>query len=200
MNVNQMRRNSYRLEGYDYSQEGCYFVTICAQGRQCLFGEIIDDGMVLNDAGKMAARWWNETKNKFPHVELDEYVVMPNHFHGIVVIVGADLRVRPEARDRKPDGCQHAEQQRKDNNLQGGHAGPPLQEIIQWFKTMSTNEYIKEVKSGRLPPFEKHIWQRSFYDHVIRDDEDMNRVREYIQNNPLKWSLDEYNPLNQTQL
>ena len=72
--------------------------------------------------------------------------------------------------------------------------GPPLQEIIQWFKTMTTNEYIQEVKSGRFPPFEKRIWQRSFYDHVIRDDDDLGRIREYIQNNPMSWTLDEENP------
>ena len=152
--------------------------------------------MVLNEARKMAARWWGETENKFSHIELDEYVVMPNHIHGIVLIVGADLRVRPQREDRKSNGHKQLEHQRQEEKQQGGHAGPPLQEIIQWFKTMTTNGYINEVKYGRFPPFEKRIWQRSFYDHVIRDDDDLNRVREYIQNNPLRWALDEENPAN----
>ncbi len=200
-------RKANRLREYDYSQAGCYFVTVCVQDRKCLFGEIIDDGMVLNEAGKMVARWWSETKNKFPYVELDEYVLMPNHMHGIVVIVGSDiyvchLRVRPEPEDRESENHQQVETQRQEENQQGedqsegGHTGPPLQEIIQWVKTMTTNEYINEVKYGRFPPFEKRIWQRSFYDHVIRDDEDMNRVREYIRSNPLQWALDEENPAN----
>lgn len=73
---------------------------------------------------------------------------------------------------------------------------PPLQEIIRWFKTMTTNEYIQEVKSGSLPPFVKRIWHRSFYAHVIRDDENLNRIREYIRDNPAKWTLDEENPEN----
>lgn len=197
MDVRRRRRNSNRLEGYDYSQAGCYFVTVCVQNREELFGEIIDGEMVLNDAGKMAARWWDETENKFPHVELDEYVVMPNHFHGIIVIVGADLCVRPNRIDYKSNEHQRIKHQQHEEDQVGGHTGPPLREIIQWFKTMTTNEYIKEVKSGRLPPFEKRIWQRSFYDHVIRDDDDLNNIREYIQNNPLKWALDEYNPSNQ---
>ncbi len=196
MNVNQKRRKSNRLGGYDYSRAGCYFVTVCAQDRQCLFGEVVEDGMVLNEAGKMAAHWWGETENKFSHIELDEYVVMPNHIHGIVLIVGADLRVRPQREDRKSNGHKQLEHQRQKENQPGGHAGPPLQEIIQWFKTMTTNGYINEVKYGRFPPFEKRIWQRSFYDHVILDDDDLNRVREYIQNNPLRWALDEENPAN----
>ena len=199
MDVNRIRRNSYRLEGYDYSRAGCYFVTVCTQGRQCLFGKIIEGEMVLNDAGKLVVHWWHETESKFPHLELEQYVLMPNHIHGIVMLVGADLCVRPQRRNIKPSNCHQIEQERKEQNQQGGHTGPPLQEIIQWFKTMTTNEYIKEVKSRRFPPFEKRIWQRSFYDHVIRDDDDLGRIREYIQNNPLKWSLDEYNPINQTQ-
>ncbi len=200
MNVNQMRRNSYRLEDYDYSQEGCYFVTICAQARQCLFGEIIQGEMVLSEAGKMAARWWNETENKFPHLVLDEFVLMPNHIHSIVAIVGADLCVRPQREERLSDEYPLGELQRQEKNHQGGHTGPPLQEIIQWFKTMTTNEYINEVKSGRFPLFKKRIWQRSFYDHVICNDDDLNSIREYIRNNPLQWALDEENPANQAHL
>ncbi|MDE0331947.1 MAG: hypothetical protein OXL41_08765 [Nitrospinae bacterium] len=200
MNASPKSRKPNRLKGYDYTQAGCYFVTVCAQDRRCLFGDIIEDQMVLNEAGMMVAHWWSKTESKFPHVDLGEYVLMPNHIHGIVVIVGADPRVRPHDKDPESSKDERIEQRQQEEHQQdgfqnqGGHMGPPLQEIIQWFKTMTTNEYIKEVKTGRFPPFEKRIWQRSFYDHVIRDDDDLGRIREYIQNNPLQWAIDEENP------
>ena len=92
---NKHHRRSIRLKGYDYTQAGAYFVTICTQHRECFFGEIIDGAMQLNDAGQMVEKWWAELTHKFPSVETDEYIVMPNHFHGIIVIVGADLCVCP---------------------------------------------------------------------------------------------------------
>lgn len=180
-------RKSNRLQHYDYSRAGYYFVTICTQNRQCLFGEIVEGHMILNEVGKIIVRWWEETKNKFPNIELDEFVIMPNHLHGIITIVGADLRVCP---DSKGQGTTNK------RIKQGEHTGSPLQKIIQWFKTMTTNEYIQGVKSGICPPFKNHLWQRSFYDHVIRDEQSLHDVREYIQHNPLNWELDENNPAN----
>ncbi len=94
-------RQSIRLKEYDYSQNGVYFITICTQNKECLFGEIEDGEMRLNDAGKIIDRWWHKMKNKFPNIELDEYIIMPNHFHGILIIqnvdpVGAILCNRPQ--------------------------------------------------------------------------------------------------------
>ena len=183
--MNARHRKSNRLQHYDYSQAGYYCVTICTQNRQCLFGEIVEAHMILNEAGKSIVRWWNETKNKFPTIELDEFVVMPNHFHGIIAIVEADLRVCPDSTGQDTTMTK-----------QGEHIGSPLQKIIRWFKTMTTNDYIHGVKSGICPPFEKRLWQRSFYDHVIRDEQSLNDVREYSQNNPLDWEFDENNPNN----
>ena len=92
-------RRSIRMRGYDYSQEGVYFVTVCTQDRQCLFGEVVDGEIRLNDAGRIIERWWFELNHKFSTVETDKFVIMPNHFHGVVVIadvpVGADLCVGP---------------------------------------------------------------------------------------------------------
>ena len=165
-------RKSPRLSGYDYSQAGAYFVTVCVQGRQALLGEIIHGGMRLNQAGCMVERWWKELERKFPPVKIDEYyIVMPNHFHGIVFI--------PEL---------------PAPTTEGGHTGPPLQRVVQWFKTMSTNEYIHGVKEHGWPQFKGSLWQRSFYDHVIRDEASLNRIREYISTNPLRWDLDRENP------
>ena len=110
-------RRSIRLKGYDYEQAGAYFVTVCTQERACFFGDVMDDEMQLNDAGRMVEHWWFELNQKFPAVETDEFVIMPNHLHGIVVItdtiVGADLRVGPVR-----DG--------KDPAHEGAHAGAPL--------------------------------------------------------------------------
>jgi len=189
-------RRSIRLKGYDYAEAGAYFVTICAQNRECLFGEIVDGEMRVNDAGKVIARWWEELPHKFPSVDLDEFVVMPNHFHGIVVItdtsVGAYLRVCPD-----PQGARMA--QGADVTAQGAHPGAPLRrlalgEIVQWFKTMTTNEYIRGVKQNGWTPFPGKLWQRNYYEHIIRNENDLNRIREYIFNNPANWANDDENP------
>ncbi len=182
-----LHRQSPRLSGYDYSQEGAYFVTVCVQGRLFLFGKIVDGTMQLNAAGQMLGKWWRELERKFPAVKIDEYfMVMPNHFHGIVWV--------PEA---KP--CIRSNPVTTHGNsplpgAQGGHAGPPLQRIVQWFKTMTTNNYIHGVKEHGWLPFKGILWQRSFYDHVIRDEASLNRIREYISTNPLRWDLDRENP------
>ena len=104
-------RHSIRLKGYDDSQAGAYFVTVCAADRQCLFGDVADRGMALNEAGRMVDKWWAELANKFPSVKTGQYIVMPNHFHGIVVLVGADLCACPVP--RMPDE-------------RGAHTGAPL--------------------------------------------------------------------------
>ena len=181
----KQRRRAIRLRDYDYEQAGAYFVTICTQERACLFGVIQDDKICLNDAGRTIEKWWFELNRKFPMVETDEFVVMPNHFHGVVIItdvpVGADLRVGPV-----PEG-EHPTQQ-------GAHAGAPLQAVIQWFKTMTTNEYIRGVKTASWPSFNGRLWQRNYYEHVIRDDQSLNRIRQYIVDNPARWEFDRENP------
>jgi len=175
-------RRSIRLKGYDYSQPGTYFVTICAQNRDCIFGDIIDGKSQLNPAGNMIHNWWNRISQKYPNVELDEYMIMPNHVHGII-IVGADPRV---CLDHK----------------KGEHVDSPLQKhvslshMIQWFKTMTTNEYIRNIKQNDWHPFKKRLWQRNYYEHIVRNEIELNRIRKYIVENPLKWELDEDNPKN----
>jgi REP element-mobilizing transposase RayT len=179
------RRRAIRLRGYDYAQAGAYFVTIVTQDRACLFGEVVNGEMQLNDAGRMIEQWWFELNRKFSQVETDEFVVMPNHFHGTVVIagdpVGADLRVGPDSEGAHVDG-------------EGTHAGVPLPTIVQWFKTMTTNSYIRGVKMLGWTPFAGRLWQRNYYEHVVRGEKEMNSIREYIANNPLQWELDRENP------
>jgi REP element-mobilizing transposase RayT len=176
----QQCRRSIRLKGFDYSEPGAYFVTIVTQDRSCVFGEIVDGRMRPNSAGEVIECWWLELTRKFQTVETDEFVVMPNHCHGIIVIadstVGADLCVGP------PDG------------RTGAHAGAPLPRIMQWFKTMTTNEYIRGVKSSGWQRIRGQLWQRNYYDHIIRDDDSLTRIRQYIIDNPAQWESDRENP------
>ncbi len=123
------KRKTPRLSEYDYSQAGAYFVTVCVQDRQGLLGTILNGEMQLNPAGLMVEKWWKKLESNFTTIRTDFYVVMPNHFHGIVII-------------SEPPGAS-----------EGGHMGPPLQKIMQWFKTMSTNEYIHGVKEHAWKPF-----------------------------------------------
>ncbi len=170
-------RRSIRLRGYDYARPGAYFVTICTQHRECLFGKIIDGQMIMNEAGRMIMRWWQELPRKFPSVDTDAYVVMPNHFHGII-LVGAALCGRPELK-------------------LSGHprrGAPTLCDIMDWFKTMTTNEYIRAVRDHGWPPFPGRLWQRNYYEHIIRNEQELNEIRTYIFENPLKWELDENHP------
>jgi putative transposase len=170
-------RHSTRLKGYDYSQAGAYFVTLCMQNHECLFGSISDGKMILNDAGKMVEKWYHELTNKFSDIQCNEYMVMPNHFHCIIIIVGADLCVRPDSLDKKSE-----------------HKGSPLQRIVQWFKTMTTNEYLRNIKQNGWEPFICKLWQRNYYEHIIRDEDSLHEISKYIINNPMNWETDKENP------
>jgi REP element-mobilizing transposase RayT len=180
-------RRSIRLQDYDYTRAGAYFVTIVNQNRTCLFGEIDQNAMNLNPAGQMIEKWWLELSHKFPAVEIDAFTVMPNHFHGIVVIadhaeadvrtdVGAALRVGPAM------------------NLLSPAKPVSLPAIVQWFKTMTTNEYIRGVKTSAWTPFPGKLWQRNYHEHIVRNEEDLAAIRRYIDNNPQQWALDDENP------
>jgi putative transposase len=167
-------RRSIRLKDYDYSQEGAYYVTIDVQNRECLFGEIVNHEMILNEAGKMIEEQWNALPERFPNIELDLHQVMPNHFHGIVLIVGASLV--------------------DDHLVVPQEKRPILGDIVGAFKSITTNEYIKGVDNSNWPRFYKRLWQRNYYEHVIRDEADLNRIRDYIQSNPTNWDENEGNP------
>ncbi len=156
-----MRRH-IRLYRYDYSQAGAYFVTVVTQGRHCLFGDIVDGEMHPDAAGRMVARWWEAITSRFPGASTDAFAVMPNHLHGVATLVGADQCVRP----------------------------PSLFEIVRWSKTMTTNEYINHVRGDGWPPFARRLWQRNYYEHVVRDEADLERVRQYIDGNPGRWAED----------
>jgi len=173
-------RRSLRLKGYNYANCGAYFVTMCAQNRECLFGDIVAGVMQINKYGLMIQKWWMELPNKFKNVEMNTYMIMPNHLHGIISIVGADRCVCP---DRKY----------ADSN-KGAHTGAPLHRIVQWFKTMSTNEYLRNIYEKGWQRLNGKLWQRNYYDHIIRNETELDRIRQYIINNPSQWDNDENNP------
>jgi REP element-mobilizing transposase RayT len=164
MNI-QRQHKTIRLKNFDYSFQGSYFITICCQNRQPLFGKINNHKMALNPAGQMIQKWWQKIPDKFLGSTTDEFIIMPDHIHGIVSIGSTPCgRTVP----RSPDG----------------HMGPSLQNIIAWFKTMSTNEYIRNVKTNGWQYFDGKLWQRSYYDRFIRNMHEHKRITEYIINNP----------------
>ena len=185
-NPDKHHRKSIRLKGYDYSQAGLYFITICCQNKVHLFGSVINKQMILNDAGKMIEKWFNELQNKFPDVKCHEMVVMPNHIHFIIEnvgSVGADLRVCP-------NDSNISKTEKRVSEILGEHAGSPLHRVLQWFKTMSTNEYIRGVKNNNWIPYDGKLWQRNYWEHIIRNDQSYQKISDYIINNPSKWNDD----------
>lgn len=161
-------RRSIRLKDYDYGQQGAYFVTICSQERLLFFGEIIETKMQLNEAGEMVQIIWDNLPGRFPQLALDAFVVMPNHVHGILVINSV------ESPDNTP--------------------APKLGTIINAFKSITTHEYIKGVRENGWKAFPGKLWQRNYYDEIIRNEVVLDQIREYIINNPGQWAMDKENP------
>jgi putative transposase len=184
------RRNTNRIPQHDYSTPGQYFVTICAENRQELFGTIENDKMVWNDVGNMINIWWQKMFRTYQNRIIDEYIIMPNHIHGIINIVGGNPCVAPMQNEKLGNN------QKISNNGRTHGSAPTISDMIKWFKTMTTNQYIQNVKNNNWIPFNKRFWQRNFYDHIIRNDKSLNNIREYIINNPAKWDNDEHNPNN----
>ena len=166
-------RRSIRLQGYNYAQAGAYFVTVCTQRRDCLFGDVSEGQMRLNSLGTIVQACWADLPHHYAHVELDAFVVMPNHVHGIILLtdVGAGFKPAPT---RPVPANRHG-----------------LPEIVRAFKTFSARRINERRAAPGVP-----IWQRNYYEHVIRNEDDLQRIREYIQSNTLKWKDDPDNPLN----
>ena len=178
------RRRSTRLRSWDYSWPWWYFVTIVVKDRHCLFGKIVDDEMRLNEFGRIVEEEWLKTPTVRSNVELDAFVIMPNHVHGIMIIgesVGATRRVAP----KKP--MRATSQVAPTKTLVSGSLGA----IIGQFKSKVAKRINTLWGTHGVP-----LWQRNYYDHIIRNDADLHRIRTYISNNALQWSMDEENPEN----
>lgn len=178
--IGTTRRKSLRLPQYGYSQAGAYFVTICSHARNFLFGEMIDGEMQLDDHGKIVTTCWHNLSFHYPTIILDAFVVMPNHVHGIIILVGAG--------SPRPNAATVA------RTVEGGGTQPlqkhqTLGQIVGYFKYQSAKK-INELRRMSGAP----VWQRGYYEHVIRDDQSLNRIREYIDANHQRWEFDRENP------
>lgn len=161
------QRRSVRLRSFDYSSAGAYFITICTRDRLCTLGSAFEGQVELSGAGVIVQEIWESLPVRFLEVDVDAFVVMPNHVHGIVFLVGAQF-VAPEPRP--------ASRQR-----------PLLGEVVRTFKAAATSL----IRSSGTEDFG---WQRGYYEHIIRNDADLDRIREYIDANPLRWDEDPENP------
>ncbi|ACK65071.1 conserved hypothetical protein [Rippkaea orientalis PCC 8801] len=150
-------RHSIRLNNYDYSQSGAYFITLCTYQKEYLFGEIINDKMKLNLLGNTVECNWQKLTHYYSYLQLDNFVIMPNHLHGILVLTDQKYNIKRKG----------------------------IPEIIRGFKTFSARQINRIRQSPNVP-----VWQRNYYEHIIRNESDLNRIREYIVNNPKNWLQD----------
>ena len=156
-NINKNNRKNIRLKNYDYRQNGLYFITICIQNREHLLGRIYEETHEVYDAGLMVEEVWKNLAKHYKGIETKDFVVMPNHIHGIIKL--------------------------KNSNL-------TLSDIVQRFKTFTTRQYILGVHANNWQPFFKKLWQRNYYEHIIRDEASLEKLQNYILNNPYKWEED----------
>ena len=208
-------RKSIRIKGYDYASEGAYYVTICSHKRECIFGEVVEEEMRLNDTGEIVREEWLRTPVIRREVELDAFIVMPNHLHGIIIIKDHSVgthRYASKEHQHGPKEHRHTAKGPQTDTVvvrtHGGaeengpfvrtHGGASLQRksgtlgsIIAGFKSAATTKINDLRKTPRAP-----VWQGKFHDHIIRDQADLDRIREYISLNPIKWYYDEENPAN----
>ena len=181
--MGEIRHKFTRLRYYDYSKCGAYFVTICTENRANLFGQLSSSVEAHpcvrpNEAHRMVEKWLLKLQERFENVILDYYVIIPDHIHFVLLLPGTNS---------------------------GAHMGAPLQEktkagvslydVIKWFKTQTTNEYIRSVKQGKFPKFNKRIWQRGYYDHIIRSRDELCETRKYMRDNPARRYYETTNPV-----
>ncbi len=194
-------RRSIRLKGYDYSQAGLYFVTICVKNRKYLFGKIVNGNLILNDAGRMVNDEWLKLPERFQNIRLHQYIIMPNHFHAILEIVeGATLAV---ALAVAPDST--VTQYKTNNSIKGQQKIAPtekgqqkiakkktLGDMVGAFESITTVKYIHGIKNNGWRPFDGKLWQRNYWESIIRDEKSFQTISAYIINNPLKWNNDKF--------
>ena len=170
---NVHHRHSTRLQSYDYSRGGAYFVTICTQDRARLLGEVLSGQMCLSSAGQMISDVWASMPTRFPTIVLDTFVVMPDHVHGVVMLC-----------DEKAAESEAGNEPRKASGTLPGTIG----RILQAFKSISTHAYTQGVKHQGWSPFTGRLWQRNYYEHIIRSEQALERFRAYIDANPSRWA------------
>lgn len=176
------QRKRLRYEGYDYRKMGAYFVTLCIEDGLPLLGRTECDTITLTDAGNMVTELWHALPDTFPNVKLDEFVVMPNHLHFIVWLTES-LSQQTSAMNDEPNLSMNTKKM-----------NPSLSDVMQWFKSLTTAKYRHGVHTFGWPVFPGRLWQRGYYEHIVRSDDALHAIRRYIQGNPQRWNLDRYHP------
>jgi putative transposase len=183
-------RHSIRLQGYDYSQSGAYFVTMVTYGRECLFGQIVDHDMQLNPFGQIVKRAWFDLPDHYPHVALDAFCIMPNHVHAVITL-NDDRRGGSIGKMPVPEKIISSNVPLPDETQTRPYNGikcHPLSEIVRAFKSFSARRINVLRKSQGTP-----VWQRNYYEHIIRNDDDYQRIYSYIESNIYNWATDNEN-------
>jgi putative transposase len=192
-------RRSIRLRDYDYTANGLYFVTLRIFESECVLGKIVDEAMHLNDTGLIVGECWQGIPEHFPHVDLDVLAIMPNHFHGIMMIMdgggGGHAGTEYEGTGHEGTACRAPTTAMATTESFGKPVSGSLATIIRSFKSATTKRINQFLNHPGCP-----VWQRNYYERVIRNERELATVREYIVNNPMKWALDKDNPTNMTAL
>jgi len=224
-NPNIHHRRSIRLKGYDYSQAGLYFVTICCQKRACLFGEIINGEMVLNDAGKIANQCWLEIPNHFPDAKLLEHIIMPNHIHGIIELAEAEKKSPDNTTNTIPEnnndniGAKNISHENNVENIGAKNISHENNNDNNGTKNISHENNVENIGAKNISPLQSpsktigsivrgfkigvtkwmrqntdiyDVWQRNYYEHIIRNEQSYQNISQYIINNPAKWNDDKF--------
>lgn len=190
-------RRSIRRKGWDSSSPNYYFITLCTQNRENYFGKILNGKMIMSRIGTMIEETWLVMQKKYSGTTVDEFVVMPNHIHGILGLhVGAGPRACPfastiELRQEDPGRTQGSAPTGKFLSLS---------DVIRQFKTMTNKKYSENVIRSNWPEFYKRLWQRNFFEHIIRSEMELEQIRQYIISNPTNWPNDEENPFREKQV
>ena len=177
-------RHSIRLKGYDYSSNGLFFITICTNNLMNLFGIIENGEMLLNDAGKFTLKCWREIPKHFPNISLHKEIVMPNHIHGVIEIIDV-IRSKPK------EELSMIEKNEKDFTWKLTSPSQTVGAVIRGFKVGVVKWFRRNMKEEF--PIGQPVWQRNYYEHIIRNDKSYQNIVNYILNNPLKWDKDEFN-------
>lgn len=214
-NPDAHKRKSIRLKNYNYSKEWLYFITISIKNKLCLFWEIKNSELMLFDSWKMVGEYWSGLENKYDNIKLHDFIVMPNHFHGIIEIIKQNEKCDCKICRGAPCGYPNNQndvnsniqndvnsnnqniEKSKTHTIQGTHKGCPygrniIWNIIGWFKSITTNRYIENVIKNNWNHFNWKLWQRNFYEHIIRDEKWYFKISDYIKNNSVLWEEDKF--------
>ncbi|MBE9140082.1 transposase [Nodosilinea sp. LEGE 07088] len=186
-NPHKHHRCSLRLKGYDYSAAGAYFITICTFQRRCLFGQVVNGEMQLNEFGQIATECWQAIPEHFSHIELDEYIVMPNHVHGILVAQDTRRGIAVQCPYTNPGNVP----QNPYISVFGKMSPGSIPAVVRSYK-YATTKRINILRDAVGTP----VWQRNYYDHIIRNERSLQHIRYYTTNNPLTWADDQLHPCN----